>query len=241
MSPQKRARAVAYFNVVNGFLIFLGATLGGLFVTFLGQFSFSPESMIFNNMFKVVFLVSGIMRLAVMLYFTPKIKEVIVDVKAAPERQLFFQLVAIEPARETISGVADGLSIGVHHARQITKGVRYITTVPYLRLVRVTRVDTILKEINDQIMQKVPVRDVNELLRRGVKVSGLTERKTLLSRRIFKVPPLMFREIETVMKELARIQKLRERAKALGRRMRKKPKDIQGREIDDKEDSRRIR
>lgn len=229
--PEKRARAAAYFNIINGIGIFVGVTIGGFLLTFLGNFTFSAAEPIFNSRFKVLFLVSTIARLLVMLYFIPKIKEVRVKVEAASQRQLFFKLVAIEPARETVMGIADGLSMGVSSARMITRGVRRFTARPYTNLVRVTGIDQMLREINSQITGRIAI-DVDELVERTreidahekIKISklpGSGEKKTLLSKLRYPLPPLKFKEIDTVIRELTRIQQLRERTQKLRERAKK--------------------
>ncbi|MEE9525021.1 MAG: MFS transporter, partial [Candidatus Woesearchaeota archaeon] len=66
-TPEKRARCVSYFNVINGVMIFLGATIGSLVVKY---------NNVFWTKYYLVFLISGICRLGVSVYFLPKLKEV---------------------------------------------------------------------------------------------------------------------------------------------------------------------
>ncbi|MBI4158868.1 MFS transporter [Candidatus Woesearchaeota archaeon] len=65
--PQKRAKYIAYSNVLNGIFLFLGAMSGGLIVKY---------NSLFASQYLLVFLLSGIFRYAVSFTFIPKLKEV---------------------------------------------------------------------------------------------------------------------------------------------------------------------
>ncbi|MBI4336155.1 MAG: MFS transporter [Candidatus Omnitrophica bacterium] len=67
VSPPKRTRCIAYFNVINGSAIFLGAITGGYCARFL------PAP--FGWRLLTLFLISGVMRMAVAL-FSFSLKEV---------------------------------------------------------------------------------------------------------------------------------------------------------------------
>jgi len=68
IKPQRRALIVAYYNLLNGLGLFLGAILGGLLAQFV-NFSFIDS-------FLFIFIISGIARLIMGLIFLPPIKEV---------------------------------------------------------------------------------------------------------------------------------------------------------------------
>lgn len=68
VTPQRRAIVVAYYNVLNGVGVLIGATLGGLIA------QYAPIT--FINIFLFIFLISGIGRLIVFAIIMPKIKEV---------------------------------------------------------------------------------------------------------------------------------------------------------------------
>ena len=68
VTPQKRGLVVAYYNVLIGIGIFIGATLGGLLAQYL--------TITFMNILLFIFLVSGLVRLAVVIFMLPKIREV---------------------------------------------------------------------------------------------------------------------------------------------------------------------
>ncbi len=65
-TPQKRARCVSYYNVLNGIMVFLGAALGGLIVKY---------NQVFWTKYYLVFIVSGISRSVISLLLLPRLKE----------------------------------------------------------------------------------------------------------------------------------------------------------------------
>jgi MFS family permease len=65
-TPQKRPTCVAYFNVLNGIMIFIGAMLGTLLVKY---------NNLFWSVYLLVFLVSFILRITVSTLFLPFLKE----------------------------------------------------------------------------------------------------------------------------------------------------------------------
>jgi len=65
---QRRGLVVSYYNIMNGIGVFLGATIGALMVAYI--------HVNFMAIIPFIFLVSGILRLAVSLFMLPKIKEV---------------------------------------------------------------------------------------------------------------------------------------------------------------------
>ena len=68
VSAPKRTRCFSYFNALNGFGISMGAILGGYLAAHL------PE--LFGYQLLFLFMVSGILRFLIILFFSPKIKEV---------------------------------------------------------------------------------------------------------------------------------------------------------------------
>ncbi len=69
VSRQKLALCIAYYNIFNGFGVFIGATLGGI-ISSAGFSFFGISSILF------VFLLSALARLIVYAFMIPKIKEV---------------------------------------------------------------------------------------------------------------------------------------------------------------------
>lgn len=68
VTPERRAICVAYFTMVNGIGIFLGALAGGFFLENI--------KINFMNIFLLLFLISTIMRILASSIMLPKIKEV---------------------------------------------------------------------------------------------------------------------------------------------------------------------
>ena len=68
VKPENRVRCIAYFKFFEGMAIFLGAGLGGVLVDKL-------PAWIFISSIPIVFLISGIGRLAVSIIFLPALKE----------------------------------------------------------------------------------------------------------------------------------------------------------------------
>jgi MFS family permease len=82
-----RVRYVSYFNLLHGIAIFIGAMAGGFL---LGVLPATKESI------KVLFLVSGILRLLVALFLFPMMREMRV-VQVSFDKQLFNYSVFVKP------------------------------------------------------------------------------------------------------------------------------------------------
>lgn len=95
VSPQRRGICVAYYNVLAGIFIFLGASLGGLIAQYL--------SISFMNILLFLFLISGIARCLVYIIFMPKIKEVRIVKK--PRYNLLILTKEISSARDGLYSV----------------------------------------------------------------------------------------------------------------------------------------
>jgi MFS family permease len=65
-TPQKRARCISYYNIINGIMIFLGATIGSLIIRY---------NQIFWTKYYLVFLISAALRYGVSIFLLPKLKE----------------------------------------------------------------------------------------------------------------------------------------------------------------------
>ncbi len=88
VSPPKRTRCIAYFNVLNGCALFGGAIMGGFFLRAL------PDLFGYNIL--TLFFVSSFLRAFVGLYLPKKLKEVRVVEKIGAS-ELFFQVLGIKP------------------------------------------------------------------------------------------------------------------------------------------------
>jgi MFS family permease len=96
VSAPKRSRCVAYFNVVNGVAIFLGATLGGLLAGVLPAIK--------ANRLLCLFSVSAAARAFVTYLFYNKVIEVRPRVKKVSSIELFSSIFGVNP----ILGVSSG-------------------------------------------------------------------------------------------------------------------------------------
>jgi MFS family permease len=88
VSKEKRTRCISYFNVINGTALCLGALMGGYLATHLPS--------LFGYRILSLFLISGILRLVTVLFFSAKIKEVR-KVEEIKSRDLFYSMIGIKP------------------------------------------------------------------------------------------------------------------------------------------------
>ncbi|MFH1338616.1 MAG: MFS transporter [Candidatus Omnitrophota bacterium] len=88
VTPQKRARCISYFNVLNGFALCAGALLGGFLIQKLPP--------IHGHKILTLFLISSVLRIAVALIMPVKLKEVR-PVERIKSIQLFFSITGIKP------------------------------------------------------------------------------------------------------------------------------------------------
>ncbi|MEI6631793.1 MAG: MFS transporter [bacterium] len=91
VTPEKRTRCIAYFNVFTGVAIFLGASLGGFLVNIL------PE--LFGHRILSLFLLAGCLRFLVIFLFSGRIREVR-SIEHISSRDLFYSVVGLRPLRE---------------------------------------------------------------------------------------------------------------------------------------------
>lgn len=94
-SPQKRATCVAYYNVINGLALIAGAMLGSLIVR---------SNMVFSSAYLLVFLLSGVLRLAASALFLPRIREVR-TVETIGYSRLFLKVVTSMPTMGPVYGL----------------------------------------------------------------------------------------------------------------------------------------
>ncbi len=90
--PRRRTSLLAYYNVLNGTFIFLGAVLGGLLVSY---------NHVFWSSYLLVFLVSGLLRAAVMVVYLPRLKE-IRQVRRISYERLLFHVISVGPTMGAI-------------------------------------------------------------------------------------------------------------------------------------------
>jgi len=94
-TPKKRATCVAYYNLMNGFALLAGALAGGFLVR---------HNELFWSKYHLVFLASGVLRLAASLALLPRLREVR-KVEVIPYPRLFFKVISTMPASELMLGL----------------------------------------------------------------------------------------------------------------------------------------
>ncbi|OGL47358.1 MAG: hypothetical protein A2161_10295 [Candidatus Schekmanbacteria bacterium RBG_13_48_7] len=88
-TPQKRVIFIAYYNVLNGVAIFLGALAGGFIVKY---------NHMFWSKYYLVFIISFALRYAASLIFIPKLKEVR-QVESISYGDLLFKVITTMPTK----------------------------------------------------------------------------------------------------------------------------------------------
>jgi len=122
--PQQRAKAVAIYNTMNAFAVFLGASLGGWLGSFLSPtLNLGILQHTFISNLPLLFLVSGCLRLLWVLFFIPKLKEVR-EVESLSMQDLIFRVSQLRP----ISGVKFDVFTGYQHNGE--NGRRIVEAAP---------------------------------------------------------------------------------------------------------------
>jgi len=127
-SPQKRARAFAYFNVIFGTFVMLGGILGAILVGVMHDLMIG--SMIISAML-LVFLISTIARGIVALTFVKKMDEIRINTHVG-EGKLFFDLVVAKPMHSALAHTAYTLNAAEENIERIEqktkKTLQYISS-----------------------------------------------------------------------------------------------------------------
>ncbi|MBT4541060.1 MFS transporter [Candidatus Woesearchaeota archaeon] len=93
VSPEKRARGVAFYNLAWGIAVFVGSMIGA----FLSNvFPAKGIGFMINSNYEMIFLISAILRFTAMAVYMNRFKEVR-KVEPADVHVLFFKLVAVRP------------------------------------------------------------------------------------------------------------------------------------------------
>lgn len=95
-SPQKRQICVAYFHVLNGIAVFLGAIVGAFFIKYALDYIPVFAAKYFLSVYYIVFLLSGIFRYVTTLLLVPKLKEMR-KVEPISYKDLLMQVMYIGP------------------------------------------------------------------------------------------------------------------------------------------------
>jgi len=88
VSPAKRTRCIAYFNVINGVALCLGALIGGFLIEHLPT--------LFGYQLLTLFVISSALRLGVVFVLPHRLKEVR-PVDSLKSDDLFFSMIGIKP------------------------------------------------------------------------------------------------------------------------------------------------
>jgi MFS family permease len=127
VTPPKRARCVAYHGLVNGIFVFIGSLAGGYAAGHLpqsisiGHWNWEPSFML-----QMVFMISGLMRLAAAGIFLQKFEEVR-SVEQIRHRHLLFRVSHIKPIEGATFSLITGLFQG---ERENEKKLRSIKNLP---------------------------------------------------------------------------------------------------------------
>ena len=114
VTPQRRAICVAYYTVINGVCIFIGAFLGGLFAEYI--------VLSWINVLLIIFLISAVLRVIFSLIMIPKIKEVrnIPENKERLNFNQYINLITPRPFHDLFHGVKDSI-VETSHINKIPK------------------------------------------------------------------------------------------------------------------------
>jgi MFS family permease len=97
VTPPKRARCVAYQAIINGFLVFSGSCVGGWVVHLVPQVWVDHLGLwVPHSKFLALFVLSGILRMGVMLFLFPAFKEVR-QVESIRGHQLLIRVTSLRP------------------------------------------------------------------------------------------------------------------------------------------------
>ena len=112
-TPEKRARCVSYYNMINGVMIFLGTIAGSLIIKY---------NALFWSKYYLAFIVSGAARFLVALVFLPKLREVrkVADIN--------YQKIFLKATNMIITESFNNLTFLLHYPRKF-KLVRKKTAV----------------------------------------------------------------------------------------------------------------
>lgn len=92
VTPEKRVRCLAYFTLLNGVALFLGATLGGYLADHVPQW--------FHFQIATLFLFGSAMRFGMHFILSKRFKEVRASARDVSSRELFFSVAGIRPISE---------------------------------------------------------------------------------------------------------------------------------------------
>ena len=92
VTAEKRVRCLAYFSLINGTALFLGATCGGYLADHVPQW--------FHHRIATLFLFGSAMRFAVHFILSKRFREVRAGARNVSSRELFYSVAGIRPITE---------------------------------------------------------------------------------------------------------------------------------------------
>jgi MFS family permease len=105
VTAPKRARCFAYQSIVNGVLVFVGSAIGGYIASNVSIAANAPLALLVaESSFLVLFVSSGVLRIAVMLFLFPAFAEVR-KVQRVRGYQLLVRVVSLRPLWGATFGV----------------------------------------------------------------------------------------------------------------------------------------
>lgn len=109
-SPPKRARASAYFSVINGVFILLCGQIGGWLATHLpATYNYGPLHMKFLSSLPGLFVISSACRIVVAALFLPRLREVRPHTDPVHPMRLLLPLATGEAVRTELAPIANWL------------------------------------------------------------------------------------------------------------------------------------
>jgi len=147
VKPENRVRCIAYYKVFESIALFVGAALGGFMINHLPLFLFSSTILI-------VFLISGILRLAASIIMLPTLKEArLIELDVG--HSFFKRYLTIRPSEGLVFEV-----IGKYHKvkEKMQEMHDYITDAAKSKMIDATKAQSytkrLLKFIDKRISQK---------------------------------------------------------------------------------------
>jgi len=153
VTPPKRARCVAYFNILFGVAVLIGGLLGSFLVSNLPKYYHGISTLL------MVFLISAIVRFIVPLIFIPKIKEVKVK-KNIDEKKLFVDLVISKPLHSAMHQTAQVMFLAEEGITKISTRARVGLNIAKKPLNPV--ISGVIKGIDKGLERAEPIRKAIE-------------------------------------------------------------------------------
>jgi MFS family permease len=169
VSPGKRARCIAYFNILFGTAVLIGGLFGSWLVSSL------PKEYYGVSLLLIVFIISAIARFIVPMIFASKLHEVKIH-KNMAERKIFMDLVVSNPLHSAMDKTMQIMLFTEEGIKKVTK-----TTSQGLKLVKkplepvinhvingldkgLTKAENIRKIIESEKIRQMKKRDYEHLV-----------------------------------------------------------------------------